>query len=194
MNKTTFAFSKENKVQKGKDTKLKQILTDLRASDDKLVAHAIKSLEVHGNSSVIGPLCDRLLQPLSETNRTNVLELLCSLKDSTARTEIMDALSNPKYIEIRRDLLQAVWNMKVDFSDYVAEFVEIAVNGDFMDSLDCLTILENMEGPFLEEDILEAQLHLKNYLESDKRADAQKAQMLSEIALKVKEFNMGLMD
>ena len=57
-----------------------------------------------------------------------------------------------------------------------------------------ITIIENLEGPFLEEDILESQLHLKNFLESKEEKDAQKAYILSEIALKIKEINQSLMD
>jgi len=88
--------------------------------------------------------------------------------------------------------LTTIWNMKVDFSGYIDEFVHIAVFGDFMETLECLTIIENMEGPFMEEDILESQLHLKRYLEGEGQQDKQKAQLLSEIALLIKDINEGL--
>ena len=180
--------------EKRTNKKLDQILSDLKAADDKLVAHAIKSLEIHGKSEAIKPICKRLMEPMSEKNRADLIEVLCSLKDSETRVEIMDVLADDQYFPVRKEILNAIWNMKVDFSDYVAEFVEIAVNGDFMEALDCLTIIENMEGPFIEEDILDSQLHLKNYLESDAPKDHQKAQLMSEIALKIKEFDQGLMD
>ena len=61
-----------------------------------------------------------------------------------------------------------------------------------METLECLTIIENMEGPFMEEDILESQLHLKRYLEGEGQQDKQKAQLLSEIALLIKDINEGL--
>lgn len=181
-------------AKKEKDKKLEQLLMDLRASDDKLVAHAIKSLEIHGNSKAIRPIAERLMQPISEKNRADLVELLCSLKDSGARVELMEVIGDSSFEPIRRELLSTVWNMKVDFSDYVAEFVEMAVSGDFMQALECLTIIENLEGPFIEEDILEAQLHLKNYLESEQRKDEQKAHILSEIAIAIKEINQQLMD
>ena len=85
-------------------------------------------------------------------------------------------------------------NTKVDFSDYLDEFVQIAVEGNFMETLDCLTIIENLEGPFMEENILEAQLHLKSYLEQPGSKDEQKAQLLSEIALLLKDINRNLQD
>jgi hypothetical protein len=69
------------------------------------------------------------------------------------------------------------------------EFVEIAVDGDFMEALDCLTILENMEGPFEERQILEAQLHLKDYLEDTAPKEQQKAKIMSEITLWLKDLS-----
>ncbi len=194
MNTTNFTEENDTMTKKEQDKKLDQILVDLRASDDKLVAHALKSLEAHGNAKAIKPLAKRLMEPLSDKNRADLIELICSLKDSSARVELMDVIGDDFFLPIRNEMLTAVWNMKVDFSDYVAEFVEIAVKGDFMEALECLTIIENLEGPFIEEDILESQLHLKNYLESTEPKDAQKAHLISEIAIRIKDINQQLMD
>lgn len=59
--------------------------------------------------------------------------------------------------------------------------------------MNILTIIENLEGPFEESDILEAQLHLKEYLELGAKDD-QKAILISEIALLIKNFNEELAD
>lgn len=180
-------------ADKKKDTKLKQILMDLATDDGKKISKAIKALEAHGDPSVIKPLCEKLLSGVSEKNQKEILELFSSFKDSNVTAEMMDAIEEERYLPIRQLLLSTVWNTKVDFSDYIDEFVQIAVEGDFMETLDCLTIIENLEGPFMEENILEAQLHLKNYLESGDK-DEQKAQLLSEIALLLKDINRNLQD
>jgi len=181
-------------VDKTQGNKLKKILEDLNSTDEKKISKAIKSLEAHGDSSVIKPLADKLLTGVSDKNKAGIVELLSSLKDTSVCAEIMDIIEDPNYLTIRQSVLSAIWNTKVDFSNYIDEFVLIAVEGDFMESLDCLTIIENLEGPFMEENILECQLHLRNYLESDAPKDEQKAQLLSEIALKIKDINEGLMD
>lgn len=181
-------------ADKQAEKRLTNILLDLRSDDPKKVSLAIKSLEVHGNASVIRPLAESLVHGLTPQNEQEVLELLSSLKDTSVVVEMMEVLGDPYFRPVRQKLLTTVWNTKVDFSDYIDDFVEIAVEGDFMEALDCLTIIENLEGPFMEEDILECQLHLKNYLESDAPKDDQKGHILSEIALKIKEFNQELMD
>ena len=177
-----------------KETRLKKILMELNSEDEKTVSKAIKSIETHGNVSFIKPLAERLLHGVSEKNQTEIIELLSSIKDSSVTADIMDIIEEKKFRPIRKIMLSAVWNTKVDFSGYIDDFVEIAVQGDFMETLDCLTIIENLEGPFMEEDILEAQLHLKNYLEDTAPKDTQKSQLLSEIAIVIKDINENLQE
>ncbi len=176
-----------------KKSKLAEIIKEFKSSDTKKVTKAIKSLEVHGDSSVLRVMCDRLLMgDLNEKNTKEVLEFMSSLKDSSVAVEMIELINDDKYLSIRQPLLTTIWNMKVDFSGYIDEFVQIAVFGDFMETLECLTIIENMEGPFMEEDILESQLHLKRYLEGEGKQNKQKAQLLSEIALLIKDINESL--
>lgn len=184
----------QDMADKKQPAKLKQILTDLNSSDEMKISKAIKALEAHGRADVIRPLAEKLLEGVSEKNQREIVELLCSLKDTSVTAELMDVIENPEFLPIRQTLLSTIWNTKVDFSDYIDEFVQIAVDGNFMETLDCLTIIENMEGPFMEENVLECQLHLKNYMENPANNDPQKAQLLSEIALAIKDINERLQD
>ena len=177
-----------------KEQKLKVILDELRSDDTKKAAKAIKSLEEYGDASVIKPLFALLKEGLPAKLEAEVLELLCSLKDTSVVVEIIEVLEDEEMLEIRPMVLTSIWNMKVDFSAYIDDFVLIATTGSFLEALDCLTIIENLEGPFMEEDILEAQLHLKDFLENGDRSDGQKMEILSEIAILLKEINMNLMD
>ena len=172
-----------------KQQKLNQILIDLNSTDEKKISKAIKSLEANGDSTVIIPLANRLLSDLSEKNKTEIIELLSSLKDTSSRGELMNVIDDEKYLSIRQSILTAIWNTKIDFSGYIDEFVYIAIYGSFLEAIDCLTIIENLEGPFMEEDLLESESHLKNYMNSDAEKDEQRAFILSEIALKLKDFN-----
>ncbi|NRA13064.1 MAG: hypothetical protein HRT57_14025 [Crocinitomicaceae bacterium] len=181
-------------ADKTKEYKIKKILEDLNSTDTKKVTKAIKSLEAHGDVSFIKPLAEKLLSGTSKKNTTEIVVLLSSLKDTSVCADIMDVIEDKRFLSIRQTMLSSIWNTKVDFSDYIDEFVFIATTGSFMETLDCLTIIENLEGPFMEENILESQLHLKNYMESNPPRDEQKAQLLSEIAIAIKDFNENLQD
>lgn len=172
-----------------KQQKLNQIIADLNSTEEKKISKAIKSLEANGDSTVIVPLANRLLNDLSEKNKTEIVELLSSLKDTSSRGELMNVIDDKKYRAIRQTILTAIWNTKIDFSGYIDEFVYIAIHGSFLEAIDCLTIIENLEGPFMEEDLLESESHLKNFMNSDAEKDEQRAFILSEVALKLKDFN-----
>lgn len=174
--------------------KLKTILEDLKSNDVKKLTKALKSLESHGNTSVIIPLADKLMSGVSEKIKGDIVELLSSLKDTSVCADIMDIIEDVKYLPIRQTMLSTIWNTKVDFSDYIDEFVLIATTGSFLETLECLTIIENLEGPFMEENILECQLHLKDYMERTTDPDPKKAELLSEIAILIKDFNENLQE
>ena len=178
----------EKKKKDARQKKLKEILKEFNSQDTKKISKAIKSLEIHGDSSVIEPLAERLLdKKLPEKNRKEIIELLCSLKDTSTREELIKLIENDKFSSIRHEILSVIWNTKIDFSDYIADFVSIAIHGTFQEAIEAMTIIEHLEGPFIEEDLLEAQLHLKDYKEKGQQ-DEQKTFILSEIALKLREF------
>jgi hypothetical protein len=172
--------------------KVKQILEDIKSDNPRKVSKGIKSLETQGDSSVILPLANILLSGMNRKNEEEVVELLSSLQDTSIVVEVMEIIGDNKFIDIRPIMLSTVWNTKVDFSDYIDEFVEIAIKGTLIETVECATIIENLEGPFMEENILECQLHLKNYIESSDDKDEHKAFLLSEIAIKIKDINEGL--
>jgi len=183
-----------NMAETKKQQKLGAIISNLNSQDEKKVSKAIKSLEANGDYSVIIPLARRLMDDISEKNKSEVIELLSSLKDTSVKGELMAIIDNEEFLKIRQLMLTAVWNTKIDFSGYVDEFVFIAIHGSFLEAIDCLTIIENLEGPFMEEDLLESESHLKNYMTSDAVKDEQRAVILSEIALKLKDFNADVDD
>ena len=181
-------------ADKKRQEKLYKIIVDVNSDDPKSITKAVKFLERHGDSSVIITLALRLLDGIPKKNKSEILELLCSLKDSSTTVEMMDIVGDDKFISIRQSILSTIWNTKIDYSDYLDDFVEIATKGDLLEALDCLTIIENLDGPFMEESVLESQLHLKNYLESVERKDDRRAYIISEIALKIKEIDLRLTD
>lgn len=172
--------------------KINELLIQLRSGEESTISKALKGLQIHGEAKVIHPMLDVWVEGLSDKNEKEVLEFLSSLKDSYAAEPIMEAIHNNKYKTIRQPLLNTIWNTKVDFSEYLADFVQIATQGDFMDALECLTIIENLEGPFLEEDLLEAQVYLSEYAENRKSTDDTKAKLISEMAIQFKDLEQNL--
>ena len=77
-----------------KQQKLGAIISNLNSQDEKKVSKAIKSLEANGDYSVIIPLARRLMDDISEKNKSEVIELLSSLKDTSVKGELMAIIDN----------------------------------------------------------------------------------------------------
>lgn len=180
----------DNKEQQH-NQKIKQLLSDLNSGISTKISSALKSLQVNGDISVIRPIVTLLKIELSHQTESEILNFLGDLRVTKASPEIISILKDENFLDQRQKVLTTIWNCKIDYSEYIAEFVEIACEGNFMEALECLTILENLEGPFQEQHILECQLHLKDYLEDTTAKDIQKAQIMSEIALLIKDFDLN---
>lgn len=183
----------ENK-KKQHSLKIKQLIADLNSGNATKISSALKSLQVNGDVTVIRPLVELLKTDLSHQLETEILDFLGDIKVSMAASEFIAILKDENYSRQRQQILSTIWNSKIDYSGYIAEFVEIACEGNFMEALECLTIIENLDGPFEENHILECQLHLRDYLEDSTPKDPQKTQIMSEIALLIKEFDLDIDD
>lgn len=174
---------------KGKQGKIKLLVNELISGDENKAIAALKALEANGDPSVLPILAVLLKGELPAKLRQEILEFMNGLKDTSAIPVFMELLRDEDNLAIRQELLTVVWSTKLDFSPYLSDFVAFATEGDFMEALECITVIENLEGPFSEQQILESQLFLKEYLEDDAPKDPQKAHIMSEIAVIIKEIN-----
>lgn len=173
--------------EKGRKKKIKQLLIKLESGDKTKILEALKGFKVHGDSSVITDLLKVWNQHNEGEISNEILQFMSDLKHNDSVTPIMEAVNSEVYPNIRLNLLTSIWNSKVDYSEYLNDFIERAVKGDFMEALECLTIIENMEGPFQEHQFLDAQITLSEYAEIQNK-EPKKEKLMSEIALIVKEY------
>jgi hypothetical protein len=126
---------------------------------------------------------------LSSENEALVKELLIGLKDTTCVDVLIAAYRDNSFQQIKRDLTAVFWNSKLDFSTFLSDFVLFAIEGDFLDAFEAITLIEQFENTCPEHAVMESQLLLKEYFGSDENRDAQKDQLLSDIALILKEYD-----
>ncbi len=167
------------------EKKRKELMAQLTSSDEVVVIKALNALEADGDSSFI-PLMVNLLETGSDQVISMVVELLSSLKDSSAAKEIIDVLREEENPVIKQLVLSTIWNTNIDYSEYLPDFVLWACEGDYLTALDCLTIIENTVLNAEERHILEAQWHLKEFMDSNPTMDEQKKVIISDIASFIK--------
>lgn len=179
-----------------KKTKIKSILNDINSGDEKKIIDGLKALKVNGDDNVILPIVEVWNKGVSPTAEQEIITFIGDIKSTSSAQTIMDILLDEEYNEIHLPLLSTIWNSKVDYSEYIVDFVSLAVQYDFLVALECLTIIENMEGPFEEHHILDSEIILREFAENHQENESQeekKVQMVLEISKLVKSFDDQIM-
>jgi len=177
-------------------TKVKSILKDINTGEEKKIIEGLKALKVNGDDDVILPILNVWNAGVSQKAEEEIVTFIGDIKSSTSAQTIMDVLLNDEYKKIHLELLSTVWNSKVDYSEYIVDFVNLAIKHDFMVALECITVIENMEGPFEEHHMLDAEISLREYAEKhneEKSDDEKKVKLILEIAQQIKDFDDQIM-
>ncbi|MFA5574255.1 MAG: hypothetical protein WC994_04290 [Brumimicrobium sp.] len=180
---------------KEKIDKTKAIINDLLFGDEEKALKAINEIKAEGDDNLILPLIELWNDTDSPKIEDAILELISDIKSTTSSEKVMEALTNPKFEKLHLPLLTTIWNSDVDYSEYLTDFVSIATQKDFMNTLECLTIIENLNGPFEEHHILDSQIILREYAEkhqNTKDVDPKKLQLLQEISEILIQFEENL--
>jgi hypothetical protein len=174
--------------------KVQQLIKDLGSKEESKVVKTFALLEADGNEHVLRPLVELYLTNKSEKIKEKAIEFLSNLSDSSATPEMIEIVRDEKYMSIRQQILNTMWQSKLDFSPFLAEFVSIACEGTFLETFECLTIIENLEGPFEENQTLESQLYLKEYLETERGKVEARDELISDIAVLIKDFDRAIQE
>ena len=132
------------------------IRNDLFSGDDALVAKAISRCEEEGSAQLVEPLLAFYASKAPEALRMRVASMLGSLKVSNVESYFLQALANPQWKHIRKDIVGFMWNTGLQPVDAVSQISELASSGDYALTLECLTLLESIEDPIPEEQLLES--------------------------------------
>ncbi|MEY3503838.1 MAG: hypothetical protein RL349_429 [Bacteroidota bacterium] len=171
--------------------KLTEAFELLQKNDLNSLTAALNIYMEHGQVTIL-PELFKVLESRERAQQQAIVGFLSDVKETDATAAFINYLTEQTDAENRKLVLSAIWNSKLPFDEHLPFFVMLASQGDYLEALDCLTIIENMSGPFDESQLLESQLLLKEYIEERAPQSDQKAQIMSEIAWFVKEQNEGI--
>ncbi len=152
------------------------------------VLKAVKKAREEGSADIVSDLVKTWVNSSDESVRKEIMSILYDLKDSDAIDPLVESLDLPQLQEQKEDsaaLISVFWNFRLDASPFVHKFVEKAVQGTFMECFESLTVIENLEGPFEEEDIMEARLKITEYQEQE---PDDKKELIEQIDALLKKF------
>ena len=178
--------------KKKPNKKVAELIKNLSAPEPKDVIKAIKSLKIHGDEKAIEPLIKLYSETTNNAVQNEIVDLLNSIKSTKVPPVLIDCLTNTKYVKATQIMLSSIWNSNLDYTDYLSEIVSTAQNGEMMDAMECLTIIENMEGTLSEDKIMDALVGLKSYLVENSKENTPKMGLLREVAMILTEINESL--
>ncbi len=125
-----------------------EIKKNILSKEDKVFNAAIKYLEKNGKGEFLKPLVE-LLNSLSDKRKEAIFSFLSKLKHKGSEIIMMEIIKDKKHKKHQDRLLNSLWNSSLDYTLFFSDFVEIACSGEYMTALECITILENLNGPLL---------------------------------------------
>ena len=172
-----------------KGKKIEELLSNLDSTDTKVKIKAIKSLKVHGNETIIEQLLEELLTTTNAGVKLEIVDLLNTAKSTKVPAKIAKALTEKKFVPIRQVLLTTIWNSGLDYRPYLKEIITVGTEGEMMDAIECITIIENIEGELSEDQLFEPLIVLTEYIGSHKDETGPKMDLLKEITLTLQNRN-----
>jgi len=171
-----------------KDNRFNNIITDLNSDDHKKVLTAVKQLRKHGKAEAIDPLLNVLVSA-DETIRQEIINFLFDLRDESAINPLLAAIENEKYDTEKNVLIAVFWQSSLDASEHIDFFVNQAIKGDYMTSLEALTVIENFDATFDEEEITDLKYDLDDAIEEE---DSEKRELLISLKSILETLNINV--
>lgn len=146
--------------------------------------------KIVGSQEVTPPVSEdkitTLITLLTDPSNKDVKEeALITLKKEKAGEVLLQAIASPKSLAHRHLLVAACWESEINFSKYLPFFILLALDNNYLISLEAITTIENMEGPFDEKAVAES---IKKVKAEQKNIPSEKAVLLNDLVMTLEGF------
>jgi hypothetical protein len=171
-----------------KELRFKELSKALKSKDPLELRNTLKEIEDEDDVRLIKPLIALGKRNKNEEINLKISQLLFDLKLTKGHSIILNELKNMEPNPFRSVLISTIWNANIAAMDHLEMLVKLAVEGNFLEAIECLTVIEETEGVIEEEQVLESILMLKEYLSIPENKDSDKTTIIQDILLKVEEI------
>ncbi|MBL7883395.1 MAG: hypothetical protein JNL69_04965 [Bacteroidia bacterium] len=112
-------------------------------------------------------------------------ETLLTLKKEKGSDLLIAAIKSKKAKENKHILIAACWESEINFSNYLLFFTDLAVDTDYLVSLEAITVIENMEGPFKKDELTTAIQKIK---EEQKKINSERLVLYNDLVDTLSNF------
>jgi hypothetical protein len=175
-------FAKKNNLFMSKKIVVGEVVAELFSGNDAQVETAIEKIQENPSVEYIQPLLALFFDTNDAELKERLSTMMGSLKVSGFEDELMQALRKPEWKMHRGQVMAFMWNAGGNPVEFVRELTEMAVEGGMETLLECYSILDTMEGPLLEAQLIESQTFLhENFQRMQDGHEKQLVAMLSNV-------------
>ena len=162
---------------------INQLKEDLSSSNDSVITKALTKTRAKGNEQLINPLIELYTKTQNQKIKEEIKSIFSELKNKDILDFLLPQLSEGSN-EVKELILFSIWSSGIDMTDHIPELIEVSCSGDYMVILEALTVLENLEGPFNEDDLFQANTLLQQFLyESEDSKEKELIKSMYDIVL-----------
>ena len=150
---------------------IEAILEDFKSNDNKVVLDSLARVKSKGDVTVVPAMIELYASTNSEEVKDEVRNLLSQTKIKESVLPLIEGLLDGDD-EVNEMILFSLWHANLNPINYIAEIVDASCKGSYLVALEGLTVIENLEGPFSEEVLIEANIVLTEYFQNeDEKSD-----------------------
>lgn len=158
----------------------KEYLTHLVKIDKEENTEIAKSSD--DKNEIIAKIISLLTEPQYKSVKE---ETLLNLKKEKKGDLLLLAIANESSLKNRHQLVAACWESEIDFSKYISFFILLTLDKDYLVSIEAMTVISTMTGPFDEEKVKEG---IKKVKETQKVITSEKAVLLNDLIYTLESF------
>jgi len=138
----------------------------LEASEELIVLQGLEKLEKFSHPSLVESLLKAYAYNHSAEINKKIIDLFNNIVDVKAADELLKLIEKQNNLGDRRaPILASFWQNRHNSAPYLVNFVNIALTGTYLDAIEALTVIENMDPPIADENIMESILLINNAME-----------------------------
>lgn len=173
-----------------KSKRVEALVNLLHSTKANEVLGALKKIPEQGNATLIKPLLRTYLAwPQDSEIQNSIKKILSELKTQEAVPQLISALDEEEFDSIRAMIISVFWQCGIYPTDELDVLIKNAIKGDFMVTMEVLTVVENSD-VFTDPDLVQQyMLDIDEFL--DEHPDAGHAAVLDQLKTVLKnQYNL----
>jgi len=131
------------------------VARDLSSGNEETIAKALKKVRQKGDAESIGILLDLVLLAPNESIQQEALAILYDIKHPEASKYLFERIRSAETDAQLAVLISILWQAGLDAKEELPLLVQLAIKHDFEVCLECISVIEHMNGDFEDEVVLE---------------------------------------